>query len=283
MHQPPCASGAGSAQVEIAAAPAAAEVRLFLLEAAADDCARLQRYARPLLGSDEQFEFSRIADPLVRHRRMLCRAWLRLLLAERNGLPAADIRFKRNGHGRPEVGGVPAGAFNVSRSDGLIAIGLLGPAAAGAGCRLGVDVEACRGRDPVDVAAALFDEGELRWLLRQPRHARDTAFLALWALREAVAKADGRGLALDMRQIRFAPGWQSPWLGKGHGPVAAPLPSALIEPDHWHCWLGHGDRAVCALAVRGAALPPKVHWQRIGANELAAQLLRGTTGSARKH
>jgi phosphopantetheinyl transferase len=256
-------------------APAVAEVRLLQLEATSPDCVRLQRYARHLLHDDELFQFSRILDPAVRSRRMLCRAWLRLLLAERDGVSPAEVRFKRGSHGRPEACGMPAGTFNVSRSDGLIAIGLLSRDAAAAGCRLGVDIEACRGRDPVDVAAALFDEGELRWLLRQPRHARDAAFLSLWALREAVVKADGRGLALDLRQVRFTPGWQAPWLGQGSGAIDGPLPSALLGELPWHCWLGHGGGAVSALALRGAQHAPRLRWQRIGAAELAAGLLRG--------
>jgi phosphopantetheinyl transferase len=152
----------------------------------------------------------------------------------------------------------------VSQSDGVVAVALWQqPGSAPPPLRIGVDVETPGRRWTPDLAAALYSEPELAWLNGHPVDQRDAAFLLLWTLREAVLKADGRGLSMDLRQIRFRPraaGGRS----DSEGGVEVEE-SALIDPHRWRCWTRQEGRVVCSLAIhgRGADAPLAVEIERL--------------------
>ena len=101
---------------------------------------------------------------------------------------------------RPQRG-VRMPHFNVSHSGGMVLIALsrTGP--------VGIDVEYM---DPsvetMDVARAAFHPDDLRWI-ENARTAKDRllAFYGCWTRREAVAKADGRGLTLPASGFSTGP------------------------------------------------------------------------------
>lgn len=109
-------------------------------------------------------------------------------------------RFTENQHGKPRIATVlPAvdPRFNLSHTDGLVAV------AVADGLELGVDVEAL---DPVsadlDTAEAFAHPSELRQL--DPDSTDFVAtFYRLWTCKEALAKATGLGLSLEVRQFIF--------------------------------------------------------------------------------
>jgi 4'-phosphopantetheinyl transferase len=119
---------------------------------------------------------------------------LRMLAAHTVGVSAAEVRVVQlcpdcgGPHGRPELVGVcgPLSlSASVSHADGVTA-------AAVSAAAIGVDVES--------VAGGSWRADALARLLPP---APDP--LADWTAREAVLKADGRGLRVDPAAVRFAP------------------------------------------------------------------------------
>ena len=123
-----------------------------------------------------------------RRLRLLGRLLLAQALARLGAAGQADLSF--DGLGRPHLTG--ALDPSISHTDGLAC------AAVGVGCRIGVDVEALHPIEP-----SLYDRilapGERRGVIRSENP--DAAFLGFWTMKEAAAKADGRGLQLDPRQL----------------------------------------------------------------------------------
>jgi phosphopantetheinyl transferase len=222
-------------------------VLLSLLDTGDAGFWRLLPLAQQLLTAEERVEFGRVRSAAVRGRRIACRAWLRLLLAEALDVPPSTIALARERHGRLELVDGPRGIFNASHSDGVAAIAVLQQPWTGAPSpRVGVDVESPGRRWTPELAAALYSDPELAWLNSHSAEQRDAAFLLLWTLREAVLKADGRGLSMDLRQIRFRPEAQA---GRGGARGIEVEESALIDPARWCCWTRQEGRVVCSLAI----------------------------------
>jgi phosphopantetheinyl transferase len=99
-----------------------------------------------------------------------------------------------DGHGRPHVRREP---YDISVTWtgrwGLVAL---------ADCRVGIDAEPWSAA-PNPVTSAL-SSGEVAVLAARPESERTRSFLRLWTAKEAVAKADGRGLTLPLNQLDVA-------------------------------------------------------------------------------
>jgi 4'-phosphopantetheinyl transferase len=250
------------------------DVSVLLLRADDPEFSTLQPLLEPLLADHEREEFDRIRSPAARGRRIACRGWLRWWLGGLLDIAPARVPLLRTASGRIELASGPPGFFNVAQSDGLVAIALLDPTAWRAPMQLGVDVEAMQRRWSPDLAAALFGEQELAWLMARPEVERDAAFLSLWALREAVIKADGRGLSLDLGALRFAPEDRPPWRPADCAGLVRLNPSALVEPSQWACWLRQSDYAACAVALHCEELPPllRISIRTVGEGDAACAL-----------
>jgi 4'-phosphopantetheinyl transferase len=123
---------------------------------------------------------------------------LRALVADVTGVP--DVALERRcphcggtDHGRPAVLGASAWV-SLARTPGyrVLAVSTTGP--------IGVDVERVSrvARAPLDA----FTEAERAQIERTPAADRRTA--ELWTAKEAILKADGRGLRVDPRTIETA-------------------------------------------------------------------------------
>ncbi|MCK5362019.1 MAG: 4'-phosphopantetheinyl transferase superfamily protein, partial [Gammaproteobacteria bacterium] len=85
-------------------------------------------------------------------------------------------------------------AFNLSHTIGMIVVAL-----AGDGQRVGVDVEKCGSQvDALGIAGAHFSPRESAYIDALPPAAQADAFRQLWTRKEALHKADGRGLSLPL-------------------------------------------------------------------------------------
>ena len=118
------------------------------------------------------------------------RAALRSLLARELECNAQEIEFRVGAHGKPflECGNLD---FNVAHSQRMVLIAL---SRAGA---VGIDIEdAARPVEALDVAQTAFHPDEICLLRNTPEEQRAAVFYDFWTGKEAIAKADGRGLML---------------------------------------------------------------------------------------
>jgi len=137
--------------------------------------------------------FLRVAD---RAAFVLQRGTLRLVLRRLLGVPAARIRFTVGERGKPAVAEVPgAPEFNVSGSGewGLLALA--------ASFAVGVDLEAHRPLDYLELGQKVFAAEELAQLSALPESARPAGFFAGWSRKEAFVKALGLGLYFPLDQF----------------------------------------------------------------------------------
>ena len=139
----------------------------------------------------------------IRDRRFLiARGALRLLLAALHpGLPPADIAFIFNDFGKPALRTNPLNIhFNVSHSGNMIVIAI----ARGREC--GIDIEKLdASRNVGELAAFYFHPHEHALLLHAPNEtAQLKHFYALWTLKEAFIKAEGKGMAIAGDSFYFS-------------------------------------------------------------------------------
>lgn len=121
------------------------------------------------------------------------RAWL----AAELGVDAAAVAFDRGAHGRPLLRRAGLDC-NWSHSGTRLAIAL------GEGVRVGIDIESPKPRPrALELARRYFHRDEADALAALPAAAREAAFLRLWCAKEAVLKAQGRGLAFGLDRLRF--------------------------------------------------------------------------------
>lgn len=125
---------------------------------------------------------------LAARRDRLAAIRLLLTLLHRQGYPT-DIRILRDGWGRPHFDDPALPDFNLSHSDGLVAV------AVGDG-RVGIDLQGVNPDfDPVPLAERFFAKDEAAVIRSAPETKRADLFFALWTKKEALGKALGRGLA----------------------------------------------------------------------------------------
>jgi 4'-phosphopantetheinyl transferase len=131
------------------------------------------------------------------------RGSLRVLLGAAIGIEPEEVVIEAGEFHKPRLAGahqmVPA--FNVSHSRGIVLIAL---AADG---EIGVDVEYVnRDIEVEEVGRTAFHVNDLARIERAAaRDEKVTEFFRCWTRKEAVAKADGRGLMLE--PTSFAAGW----------------------------------------------------------------------------
>jgi 4'-phosphopantetheinyl transferase len=125
---------------------------------------------------------------------VLGRACLRILLGTALDLAPQAVSFTENPYGKPETPGV---SFNVAHSRDTILIALRrdGP--------VGVDIEWINPAfDAMEIAQSAFHPDEIAQLVSiLDADGQRRAFYALWTRKEALAKADGRGLSLPLHSF----------------------------------------------------------------------------------
>lgn len=158
--------------------------------------AKHEAAAASMLDDDEHRRAARFLYPGPQRRFILLRAALRSLLCDRLGCPNDAVAFRAAEHGKPYavVHGEPASVqFNVSDSGahGLIAIAPAG--------RLGIDVEERSDkRDLEGLIDTVFGPDEQAVVAPTAGAQRTETFYRLWTVKEALLKALGTGLYLDV-------------------------------------------------------------------------------------
>lgn len=145
-----------------------------------------------VLSDDERAaaaRFHRHADAI---RSAATRAALRRALGAELGTAPEALRFSRSERGRPalDVGGAPPLDFNVAHGGDHALV------AWSRARRVGVDVEPLRaGWDWRPLARAVLGGEDLRCIEAAGEAARAALFFDVWTAKEALLKADGRGIA----------------------------------------------------------------------------------------
>lgn len=165
-----------------------------------------------VMSATEVARADRFVYPHLRHRFVAAHGQLRRILAPYAGVAPEALAFGSGEKGKPYLT-TPAPAFNLSHSADW---GLLGIARAPT---IGVDIERISpSRDLDGIARSVFAPDEQNLLGTLPEPEKTNAFFACWSRKEAVIKADGRGLGMgldtfvvtmrdtDPPAVRFQPG-----------------------------------------------------------------------------
>jgi 4'-phosphopantetheinyl transferase len=181
-------------QIDILPPLEAGEVQLWRIDLAG--ATGLYNRFTKLLSPSEQLHASRYRLDQAQVHFSVGRTFLRTLLGNATGLDPLSIAITTGVHGKPEAPYLNGHRvnFNVAHSKDtiLIALSREGP--------VGVDVEYFdRPTDIMDVAKHNFTETETRSLeaITDPE-TRHTTFYRYWTRKEAVLKADGRGLIASL-------------------------------------------------------------------------------------
>jgi 4'-phosphopantetheinyl transferase len=145
-----------------------------------------------LLSPDEQNRASRFLFKADTDRFIAGRGGLRLILSGYSGIAASELAFEDGSHGKPGLlgPGLPL-QFNVSHSGDCVLVGVTRDTPCG------VDIENSRSRRPeIEIAERFFCPREIEWLKET-----EGGFLRLWAAKEAIIKAVGRGLAIPLSDV----------------------------------------------------------------------------------
>lgn len=177
----------------------AGELVLWWIEVDVPASATMAAWATAL-DEDERARAGRLRSVDGRQSYVAGHALVRALLGTVGNRPAHQWRFVHGAFGKPEVD--PALdrdlQFNLSHTRGLAV------AACCRGHAVGVDAEAATDRwSMLGIADDHFAAEEVVLLGRLPEAERLDAFLRLWTLKEAWAKATGDGLTSDLASVRF--------------------------------------------------------------------------------
>ena len=157
-----------------------------------------------LLGDEEHREAARYRRASDANRFVAGRALARRALEALTGTAAGAFELRRSPGGGVDVatGGERCGELRVSISHSGDCVAC----AATRGAEIGIDVErAAREFDERTLSPRVLAPAELRSLARiDDRERRHRRFLDYWTLKEALAKATGRGIAIGLCDLAFA-------------------------------------------------------------------------------
>lgn len=178
------------------------EVQLWQIQLS-DTSGLSERYST-LLSPSEQAHASRFRHDQAREHFTIGRACLKILLGNALAVDSRSITIEIGPNGKPEIRFFNGDKifFNVAHSKNTILIALSRQGL------VGVDVEYFdRLTDMMEVARSNFTEGEIASLaaIAEPE-VRNRAFYRYWTRKEAVAKADGRGLLLSLSSFDVSHG-----------------------------------------------------------------------------
>ncbi|MBS1799373.1 MAG: 4'-phosphopantetheinyl transferase superfamily protein [Acidobacteria bacterium] len=169
------------------------EIQVWRLELEGNDS--LMAAAMPFLTLEEQERAERRRAGRVREEFVVARACLRLLLGSALDIEPPGVLLTEGLYGKPAVFQDRRSiSFNVTHSRGMILIALSRSG------DVGIDIERIDSSlDIMEVAESAFHPDEVASLrsIDSPETKR-LAFYRCWTQKEAIIKADGRGLSLPL-------------------------------------------------------------------------------------
>jgi len=128
-----------------------------------------------------------------KHRFIICRSFLKLILSEHTGLKTSELTLEKDAHKKPFLSSHASVFFNVAHSAeyGLIAIG---------NSPIGVDVEKVNHDWDYSVTAPfIFGKSEINKLANADD--KISLFFKYWTRKEAIVKATGKGIDENFIEI----------------------------------------------------------------------------------
>ena len=188
--------------------------------------------AEALLSDDEKARGRRFVTASLRHRFVAGRARLRSLLGEHLGLDPRGLVFVQNEFGKPRLADHPSVHFSLSHSGDQAVL------AVSEQREIGIDIERVRPIDHLDLARRYFHPNEVAAI--EGAGDQLLAFFRIWTLKEAIVKAIGKGLSIELDTFDVS--------------IATSPPAMVLAPEGapraW--WLHQTTGGYCrALAVRG--------------------------------
>jgi len=153
-----------------------------------------------VLSDDERQRAARFRFPDLERRFVAARSTLRALIGRYASRDAADLAFRYGEHGKPSLDRDDAShiEFNVAHTGDVALI-----AVSRDRC-VGIDVETVRPRESLDaIATRYFAPDECEWIFAATQ--REDAFYTLWTRKEAVLKAIGCGISVELARIQVVP------------------------------------------------------------------------------
>jgi 4'-phosphopantetheinyl transferase len=197
-----------------------------------------------VLDDAERRRADEIRPPLERRRYVAVHGAVRLILAARLGVPAADLRWRRGENGKPTLTDRDDLQVNLSHSEDLAMLAIA------TGVPVGVDVQRMQPRvDVARMAERYFPAAEAAYVAEASAEERAGRFFALWTRKEACLKAVGARL---MQGLRLPVLGTDPVVRDPSGRIPGPLAVRDVAAPQ-------GFRA--AVAVRGARpFPVATDW-----------------------
>jgi 4'-phosphopantetheinyl transferase len=178
-------------------------------------------------------------------------AALRAILASYQGVPPESLLFATTcawcgdlDHGKPRLEDSAGLNFNLTRAGPLALVAVARHA------EVGIDAEPLdRKREWQTIARRALSADERARVQRAEPDRRETLAARLWCRKEAVAKATGLGLALDLKGWTAEPSDDPSWFAAS----LDEMPEPVLVSD-----LDTVDGVFAAVAVTGAGPAPKV-------------------------
>lgn len=156
-----------------------------------------------VLSDEERRRAERYRFEEDRRRSIVARGTLRMLLGRRLGSDPRRLEFVEGAQGKPALRGGEL-EFNVSHSGDRVAIAI----AQGSPVGIDIEVEQPRMTDLAVLARRYFSPGEAREVELAAQADADAAmrlFFTIWTAKEAVIKAVGGGLSIELASFSVLP------------------------------------------------------------------------------
>lgn len=156
--------------------------------------------AKALLSPDEAARAARFHLSLHQERFIIAHGWLRNVLSLYIDKAPASIAYHFTQHKKPYLDPIEGLSlrFNLSHSADIAVCAI------SIDQELGVDIEKMGTENKEDLAKRFFSESEYNLITSAPPENRVILFYQLWARKEAILKATGKGLSIPLNQFSVA-------------------------------------------------------------------------------
>lgn len=152
-----------------------------------------------ILGPEEIYKASKIKHKARWQSYISSHILLRVLISQftQCGKQPKEWKIEQNKYGKPYLNNKNYSHinFNISYSNAIISIGIAKKS------HIGIDIEHITPTPTQEIPWHLLTKSEIQYLLAIPSAEQYIPFIEIWSLKEAYAKATGRGSDIDFKSI----------------------------------------------------------------------------------